>query len=147
LRDLAGGIFIATQTRFHITGPMHVHISIPAKEAAYRIFREAMVNARKHANAANVTLRLDEHDAVFVLTLTDDGVGSETLDAGPGHLGMATMRTRAAAEGGLLRVHSIPGRGTTVELTLPAINGTLGQETNGGRSPIHTVPENSPVTA
>jgi signal transduction histidine kinase len=78
-----------------------------------------LVNARKHANAANVTLNLDEHDMVFVLTLTDDGDGAVSLDAGPGHLGMATMRVRATSEGGRLRVVSTPGRGTTVQLTMP----------------------------
>jgi signal transduction histidine kinase len=88
---------------------MHIHITVPAKEAVYRIFREALVNARKHANAANVTLSLDEHDTVFVLTLTDDGDGCESLDAGPGHLGMATMR--ATSEDGELRVVSSPARG------------------------------------
>jgi hypothetical protein len=56
---------------------------VPAKETVYRIFREALVNARKHVNAANVTLNLDEHDRVFVLTLTDDGDGAVCMDAGP----------------------------------------------------------------
>ena len=124
LQILAAGIFVGTSTQFHITGPMHVHIRVPAKETVYRIFREALVNARKHANAANVTLNLDEHDMVIVLTLTDDGDGSASLDAGPGHLGMATMRVRASSEGGQLRVVSSPGRGTTVQLTMPALPGT-----------------------
>jgi signal transduction histidine kinase len=109
LQVLAAGIFVGSNTQFYITGPMHIHITVPAKEAVYRIFREALVNARKHANAANVTLSLDEHDTVFVLTLTDDGDGCESLDAGPGHLGMATMR--ATSEDGELRVVSSPARG------------------------------------
>ena len=132
LQILAAGIFVGTSTQFHITGPMHVHIRVPAKETVYRIFREALVNARKHANAANVTLNLDEHDMVIVLTLTDDGDGSASLDAGPGHLGMATMRVRASSEGGQLRVVSSPGRGTTVQLTMPALPGTVNPP--GGRA-------------
>ena len=56
------------------------------------------------------------------MMLIDDGVGSESLDAGRGHLGIATMRARADAEGGLLRIDSTPGVGTTVTLSLPAKN-------------------------
>ncbi len=132
LQILAAGIFVGTNTKFHITGPMHIHIRVPAKETVYRIFREALVNARKHAHAANVTLNLDEHDAVFVLTLTDDGVGAESLDAGAGHLGMATMRVRATSEGGQLHVFSSPGRGTTVQLTMPVQPGAMNP--SGGRA-------------
>ena len=87
----------------------------------FRIFREAMVNARKHSAATNVTLHLDQRDGVFVVTLTDDGIGSDGLDADLGHVGTATMRARAKAEGWQLRIESKPGDGTVVELTLPWI--------------------------
>jgi selenocysteine-specific elongation factor len=32
LEILAAGIFVGTETNFHITGPMHIHIRVPAKE-------------------------------------------------------------------------------------------------------------------
>jgi signal transduction histidine kinase len=121
LRDLADGIFVGTTTKFHVVGPMHLPITVPVKEASFRIMREALVNARKHANASNVTLRLDHGESVCVLTLTDDGVGSESVDVIPGHLGMATMRARANAIGGRLRFVSQLGQGTVVELSLPVV--------------------------
>jgi signal transduction histidine kinase/PAS domain-containing protein len=121
LRDLAGGIFVGTTTVFHTIGRMHLPITVQAKEAAFRIMREALVNARKHAHAGNVTLRMNHSDAVCVLTLTDDGDGCASMDTVPGHLGMATMRARANAEGGRLRFDSIPGQGTVVELSLPMV--------------------------
>ena len=55
----------------------------------------------------------------MIARLTDDGVGAISLDAGPGHLGMATMRARADAEGARLDITCTPGAGTTVVLTLP----------------------------
>ncbi len=121
LRVLADGVFVDATTQFQITGPMHVHLAAQAEETVFRIFREAMINARRHSSASNVTLSLDVQDAAFVVTLTDDGVGSDGLDVDLGHLGTATMRARAKAEGGLLRIESKPGRGTVVELTLPVI--------------------------
>jgi signal transduction histidine kinase len=53
------------------------------------------------------------------VTLVDDGVGTATLQARSGHLGLATMRGRATNEGGHLDITSEPGAGTTVVLTLP----------------------------
>lgn len=118
LASLARGIFTDTPTVITTLGPDHVPLTVPAKETAYRIFREAMLNVRKHARASAVTLRFDERDDVVVLSLSDDGIGCATLDSGP-HLGIATMRARARAEGGHLNVESLEGLGTTVTLTLP----------------------------
>jgi len=121
LQVLADGIFDEATTRFRITGPMHADLAVPAEETVFRIFREAMVNARKHSSAGNVTLHLEELDGAFRVTLTDDGIGADGLDADIGHLGTATMRARAIAEGGQLRIASKPGLGTTVALTLPVL--------------------------
>ena len=57
LAGLARSIFTATPTVFTVVGPDHVPLSVPAKEAVYRIFREALGNVRKHAQANNATLR------------------------------------------------------------------------------------------
>ncbi len=59
LRVLADGIFVDANTQFQIIGPLRVHLAPSAEETVFRIFREAMVNARKHSSASNVTLRLD----------------------------------------------------------------------------------------
>jgi signal transduction histidine kinase len=120
LHALADGIFVEATTQFHITGELHAHLAVPAVQTVFRIFREAMVNARKHSVAGNVTLHLEQRDEVFVVTLTDDGIGSDGMDADLGHLGTATMRATARAEGGQLRIESKPGHGTIVELTLPS---------------------------
>ena len=124
LRNLAEGIFIGTASVVRVIGPTNVGLNPPAKATAYRIMREALVNARKHAQAGHVTLRLEEHDGSVVLSLTDDGVGAASLKAEPGHFGLATMRARANAEDAQLHIDSTPGLGTTVVLTLPMTDGS-----------------------
>jgi signal transduction histidine kinase len=119
LRKLAEGIFLGTSTQITVTGAAHVNLTPLSKCNAHRILREALVNARKHAQAGHVVLELTEHHGTVSARLTDDGVGASSLDAGPGHLGMATMRARAEADGGRLDVTSAAGAGTTVVLTLP----------------------------
>jgi len=59
---------------------------------------------------------------MVVFSVTDDGVGTADT-TGPGHLGLATMRARAEAEGGQLHIHSAPGAGMTTVLTLPMTAG------------------------
>ena len=123
LTGLARSVFAGTPTVFSLLGPDHATLSAPAKETAYRVLREALVNIRKHARATVVTLRLEERDDVVVLALSDDGIGSNSLDAGPGRPGVATMRARAEASGGYLIIESIEGLGTVVTLTLPKNEG------------------------
>jgi len=139
LAGLAGSIFTGTPTVFTVVGLNHVPLTVPAKETVYRIFREALGNVRKHAHANNATLRLEDQDGLIVISLTDDGVGSGSLDGGTGHLGMATMRARADAEGGQLHIESVPGLGTVVTLTLPAVPMPPAADPEGG------LPQSSPV--
>lgn len=118
LRRLAEGIFIGTPTRIRTSSTDLPALGAAATDAAFRIFREALVNARKHAQAQCIELTLRQDGSRVVISLRDDGVGTDSFDAGPGHLGMMTMRARAATEGGLLTVRSRPGQGTTVTLTM-----------------------------
>ena len=119
LRNLAEGIFVGTSARVDLVGSSHVGLSTTSTQTAYRVMREGLVNARKHSHAQNIALKLDQDQQSVSIALSDDGVGAATLDAGPGHFGLPTMRARAAGEGGDLRIHTEPGKGLTVVLTLP----------------------------
>jgi signal transduction histidine kinase len=119
LKVLADGIFSGTPTEFEVEGPAAEYLDIPSHDAVYRIFREALVNVRNHAQASRVRFRLSRTSGAVTLSLIDNGLGASVLDAGPGHLGVATMHARAKAEEGVLSIDSSPGHGTTVSLTLP----------------------------
>lgn len=119
LRNLAEGIFLGTTSVVTVIGPTRVHLSAPANAAAFGILREALVNTRQHANARNVILRLEECGDRVVLSVADDGVGAESLNAQDGHIGVATMLARANAENAQLDLDTTPGLGTTVVLTVP----------------------------
>jgi len=90
----------------------------------YRITQEALTNVAKHAQAGHVWVRLTaDHDAVD-LTIRDDGVGFDPVQAGrllnDGHFGLAGMRERVELGGGHLELDSRPGHGTTIHVALPA---------------------------
>ena len=89
-----------------------------------RIAQEAANNAVRHGHARHIRIALAYgHDQV-VLTVADDGCGFEVDDRDPApavgeHLGLLTMRERAARIRGRLEILSSPGRGTTIEATVP----------------------------
>ncbi len=88
----------------------------------YRIVQEALTNIRKHAHATRVVVTLGEDDAGILARVRDDGVGfsvGEMPGSQPGHLGFRSMRERAEAAGGWLRVESSPRQGAMVSLWLP----------------------------
>jgi len=97
------------------------------EEALYRIAQEGLSNVVKHARATYAQLRLASEGGSTVLSLIDDGVGFTTSVEATGEhaiqmggLGLLTMRERATAVGGTIRVESSPGGGTTIEVTVPA---------------------------
>jgi signal transduction histidine kinase len=89
----------------------------------YRIVREALTNASKHARGASVTVTL--HGGAregFGARISDDGPGFTPQANGrspQGHVGLSAMRERAEAMGGWLRLDSAEGQGTAVEVWLP----------------------------
>jgi PAS domain S-box-containing protein len=97
--------------------------SMPVKEALYRIAQEALHNAIKHAHPTTLALRLDCVDGEILLEVEDDGEGFDTSGSFPGHLGMHSMRERAAKVGGVLEVKSAPHKGTHVRALLPSTGG------------------------
>ena len=82
--------------------------------ALFRIAQEALTNAAKHAQASQVTLTLEAVDGGARLTIADDGVGFDPPARRQAGWGLLTMRERAEAVGGHLRVESAPGEGTRV---------------------------------
>jgi signal transduction histidine kinase/ligand-binding sensor domain-containing protein len=94
------------------------------QDEIYRIGREALRNAFRHAHADHVEAEIRYDNGVFRLRIRDDGGGidSSVLEQGarPGHWGLPGMRERAKGMGGRLKVWSEAGAGTEVELAVPA---------------------------
>ncbi|MFQ5593516.1 MAG: HAMP domain-containing protein [Anaerolineae bacterium] len=87
-----------------------------------RVVQEALLNARRHAEAEHVTIFLEQQAAETVVTVEDDGRGfnpeAPPVD-GNSHFGLRIMRARAARIGGRIMIDSAPGHGTRVILAWP----------------------------
>jgi signal transduction histidine kinase len=92
----------------------------PVEEAAFRITQESLNNVSKHAQATHVTVTLTFKPKALQIVTEDDGVGFTPQAKGKTRtLGMSSMRERAEAIRGTIKVDSAPGRGTRVITTLP----------------------------
>jgi PAS domain S-box-containing protein len=91
--------------------------------ALYRIVQEAVGNAVRHAGVNEATVTFASSNGTVTATIRDEGCGFELPNAerlpGDGCIGLAGMRERATLVGGTVVVQTSPGRGTTVQATVP----------------------------
>ncbi len=85
----------------------------------FRIAQEAVANAVKHAQAANISVSLQSDPHGIRLTVSDDGTGMPTEPDTNRGLGLRIMRYRAEVIGAGLGIAPAPGGGTTVQAVLP----------------------------
>jgi signal transduction histidine kinase/streptogramin lyase len=94
------------------------------RDEIYRIGREVLRNAFRHAHASRIEAEIRYDRGMFRLRIRDDGKGidSGVLKEGArrGHWGLPGMHERANRIGGRLNIWSEPGAGTEAELTVPA---------------------------
>lgn len=90
----------------------------------FRIAQEALRNVWKHSEASRAWVTVEFDEAKTILTVKDNGKGFELPKrvgdlASTGKLGLAGMQERAQLIGGMLTLHSEPGKGTTVAVEVP----------------------------
>jgi signal transduction histidine kinase len=90
--------------------------------AVYFTCLEALNNAAKHAEGANVVVRIAEDGGDLVFSVSDDGSGFDPDRCRPGS-GLGNMVDRVAALRGSLAVTSAPSRGTSVAGRIPLERG------------------------
>ena len=94
----------------------------PSEEAClYRVAKESVSNIVKHADAQHFEVKLSGADDVATLVISDDGCGFDILGAVNGGgvgIGLHSIRERVSRAGGVLRVESTHGKGTTITVEL-----------------------------
>jgi PAS domain S-box-containing protein len=86
----------------------------------YRILQESLNNVALHSNARSVIVDLRSENATILLTISDNGNGfnTEAIKDKP-TLGILGMKERAAMMGGVYKIISRPGKGTTTLVSIP----------------------------
>ncbi len=120
---LADAKSVGNQARFKVKlateGQPQVLSPFVQQQIRY-IFREALSNVKKHADANRVDIKIMWTPEMLVTTAIDDGRGFKTDEPRlEGHFGLSIMEERAEEINGFLSVSSNPDAGTAVTLQLP----------------------------
>jgi signal transduction histidine kinase len=90
----------------------------------YRIVQECVNNVGKHSSASHAEVAVHRRECMIEIIVSDDGKGFDvshaaTLSAAQRGFGLAGLSERAKLLGGTMAIESIPGKGTTIVITIP----------------------------
>jgi signal transduction histidine kinase len=114
------------------------------EQAIYRVVQEALHNVAKHAKAQNVTVQVVREEQQVQVVVEDDGIGIQSrsgVKEQSQSFGLAGIKERIAMLGGVSRVVSAEGKGTRIEINVPAgepaqvVERTLAQAANAVHRP------------
>jgi PAS domain S-box-containing protein len=114
-------------SRSGLAGTFHTEVAElavtpEAASASFRIFQEALTNIARHAQATEVTVRLEIQAGHALLRIADNGRGipAEAMTSTE-RLGLTGMRERAQLAAGELTIESAAGRGTVILVRIPRL--------------------------
>lgn len=88
--------------------------------ALYRILQEQLNNIIKHSGASVVDIRLVQNHKLTQLSIADNGKGFNPDDKRNG-IGFNNMLSRAKVFGGEMKINSSPGKGCTIQVSIPLL--------------------------
>ena len=123
LRDLLEAFERRTGIDCALQGESRIRVEPEIETVLYRVVQEALTNVAKHAHAGHVWVYLRVDDDRVDMQVHDDGIGFDATRVNglvtDGHFGLAGMRERVEIAGGIHRLLSAPGDGTTIRVRLP----------------------------
>jgi len=118
LRDLVDRKIWKTPCRLDLKTEVDIEDDNVASQL-YRILREAIINANKHARATDIVLEIRRSKNNLVFSVTDNGVGFRTKTKENRGLGFHIMQYRARSIGARLEMESLKKGGAQVACYLP----------------------------
>jgi signal transduction histidine kinase len=134
LQDLVDREIWRTPCRLEVKPSFRIEDDAAAAHL-YRIAREAVINANKHAQAREIIVKLQRSRREMVLHVIDDGVGLSGERKLKQGLGLHIMNYRAQLAGGRLEIDSTKRGGTCVSCYLPDSTRRLPEPGENGQPP------------
>ncbi|HSD64648.1 MAG TPA: ATP-binding protein, partial [Ignavibacteriaceae bacterium] len=95
----------------------NLRLPLLLRRQLHLIFKEALNNVIRHAQAKNVAVKMKKEGQSFVMTIKDDGVGIKINPEKKGN-GLSNMKKRASLLNGVLEIVSSEDEGTKIVLTI-----------------------------
>ncbi|HWQ72425.1 MAG TPA: sensor histidine kinase [Desulfitobacteriaceae bacterium] len=105
----------------HINGPER-RLPQAVEVSLFRLLQESLTNIAKHSRSERALIDFHFRDKSTTVKVIDFGKGFNVENSFqlPGeHYGLIGMRERIEMFSGLLVIHSSPGKGTTIDITIP----------------------------
>ncbi len=110
--------------------PIQCHIDFPEdrddtpmnpelRRNLYLVLKEAVHNAVKYSQAADLNISLQVQGGYYKLVVQDNGIGMDIHESSPNGNGFRNMKGRMQEISGTMTVHSSPGQGTRLEFNGP----------------------------
>jgi len=112
--DFRSATGIRVTTHFTVSELSH---GSAVDSAVSRLVQESLTNAIRHGHADHVVVHFRSHAGSLVVSVSDDGVGSESISPG---IGISGMQERIESLGGTLSCSST-SHGFSVEATIPLL--------------------------
>jgi signal transduction histidine kinase len=83
--------------------------------------QELLSNTLKHAKASTITIKLLFTENEVAVYYADNGIGFDygKQEQEPGGIGVVSLQSRAELMKGHMKIRSLPGMGTQVEIKTP----------------------------
>lgn len=108
---------------------IHCHLSLQREEIKldselsttfFRIFQETLTNVARHANASRIDISFLEKNDQLIYNISDDGKGMDENKVNTRKsIGLLGIRERVLSWGGKTQIESVPGKGTSITVTIP----------------------------
>jgi signal transduction histidine kinase len=119
---LAQGVGARTGLTITVESALEKRLPAGVETALYRVVQEALTNATRHARANRVQVRLAPEGRKVHCSISDDGKGFDLAEVeerrGERGLGLGGIRERLRAVNGTCAIHTAPGRGTELHITI-----------------------------
>jgi signal transduction histidine kinase len=120
LEDYTHELFAGTGTTVQVDSDVPIALSPGVRSLAFRVAREAVANARKHAAPHSLHVGITRTHGGLHVRVRDDGRGFDVDDdAAPLHRGLEFGANLVRSAGGWWSIDSVRDEGTTVEFWLP----------------------------
>jgi len=105
-------------------------LAAPLEVALFRIAQECLTNACRYSQSPKIRVELSQSNNHIHLTVQDWGVGFNPSEVKGNRFGLRGIGERVRLLEGAADINSTPGKGTTITVELPLIEGDIEEEDN-----------------
>ncbi|HTD95192.1 MAG TPA: ATP-binding protein [Chitinophagaceae bacterium] len=108
-----------TRLKLDLESPASIPLEPHKQIHIYRVIQEVVHNCLKHADATEMTIRLQVRDNNLLILCRDNGKGFDPLQSNGKGIGLKSLRNRTEIMGGKMMQESKPGNGAAILLEIP----------------------------